>query len=52
MGLGVGYDANMNLSRRMRSLLLVLILMRRPLNSFPRDAGVYQVIRYVLLDVC
>jgi hypothetical protein len=36
---------------RMRLPLLVLTLMRRPLNSFPRDAGVYQATRYVISGV-
>jgi len=34
---------------RMKLRLLVLILMRRPPNSFLRDAGLCPVIRYVFL---
>lgn len=39
--------AYMILLCRTKLLLLVLISMRRLLSSFPRDAGVYQVTRYV-----
>jgi hypothetical protein len=46
-----GNDTNETSFCRMRSLLLVLILMRRRLNSFPRDAGVYQATRYVLWTI-
>lgn len=48
IGCGVGNSANLGLWCRMRLLLLVLILMRRLLNSFRKDAGVYQATRYVL----
>jgi F-type H+-transporting ATPase subunit d len=37
------------LCHRTRSRLLALRLMRRPPNSFPRDAGVCQAIRYVFM---
>jgi hypothetical protein len=35
---------------RMKSLLLAQISMRELLNSFPRDAGVFQATRYVLIE--
>lgn len=39
--------ADINLLRRTKLLLLVLISTRRPLNSSPRDDGVYQATRYL-----
>lgn len=35
---------------RTKLLLLAQISMRRPLNSFPRDAGVCQVTRFVIFQ--
>jgi hypothetical protein len=47
MGFVTGHGADIYFLCRTKSLLLVLISMRRPLNSFPRDAGPYQATRYV-----
>jgi hypothetical protein len=53
--MGAGFETGANvcsLRYRMRLPLPVRILMRRPPNSSPRDAGLYQATRYVFSPAC
>lgn len=51
MGEGVWIGANEVFHCRMKLLLLAQISMRRPLNSFPRDAGMCQATRFVISHI-
>lgn len=47
VGQDASYRANLVCTFRTKLPLLAQILMRRPPNLFPRDAGLYQATRYV-----